>query len=219
VIDIQDTGRGIAPEFLPRLFEPFSQTDDSLTRQAGGLGLGLAIAKQLVALHGGDLTATSPGPGRGATFTLTLPIAAARGAPLPQTRITRASKLDRVRILIVDDDPRVRDALALLLDRVGARVDIADSAESARARVVLHRPEILVCDIAMPGEDGYSFIRRLRASGEKTPAIALTAYAMESDAKQALAAGYDLHLAKPVDFDRLVENIRELVASSARARA
>jgi hypothetical protein len=213
-IDITDTGRGIAPELLPRVFEPFSQLDDSLPRGDSGLGLGLAIAKQLVALHGGELTAASAGPGHGATFTVKLPLAADRErAGSPSIEHARRPMLDRLRVLVVDDDQRVRDALALLLERAGAVVETAESAAAARERVALRAPEALVCDIAMPGEDGNSFIRDLRASGRDIPAIALTAYAMESDVEKALAAGFDLHVAKPVDIEHLVAEIGELVAA------
>jgi signal transduction histidine kinase/ActR/RegA family two-component response regulator len=221
VIDVEDSGRGLAPESLPRLFEPFSQFDESLMCVNGGLGLGLAIAKQLVALHHGELTAASPGPGRGATFTLRLPIAEAGYGASSAGGIARRRTLDRVRVLIIDDDRRVRDALTLLLDRIGAVVDTAESAESARAQIALRVPDALVCDIAMPDEDGNSFIRRLRASGsseEPIPAIALTAHAMEADVERAIAAGFDLHLAKPIDFERLVESIGELLAAHRRAR-
>jgi signal transduction histidine kinase len=212
-IDIEDSGRGIAPDFLPRVFEPFSQLDDSSTRLDGGLGLGLAIAKQIVALHHGELTAASAGPGRGSTFTLQLPIADEQHARSPSGGTARRPTLAHVRVLVIDDEPRVRDALALLLDRAGAVVDTAESAETARIRIALQAPEVLVCDIAMPAEDGNSFIRALRASGRDIPAIALTAHAMEADVSRALAAGFDLHVAKPIDFERLVENIGGLVAA------
>jgi len=221
-IAIEDSGRGIAPEFLPRVFEPFLQLDDSSTRGDGGLGLGLAIVKQLVALHHGELTASSAGTGRGATFTVKLPVADERRAGAPAGRVARGPALPHVRVLVIDDDPRVRDALALLLDRAGAVVDTAESAEVARIRIALQAPEALVCDIAMPGEDGNSFLRQLRASGRDIPAIALTAYAMESDVERALAAGFDVHVAKPVDFELLVGHIGELVAArraSAHHRA
>jgi signal transduction histidine kinase/ActR/RegA family two-component response regulator len=219
-ISIEDSGRGIAPDFLPHVFEPFSQTADASNRTNHGLGLGLAIAKQIVALHHGELTAASAGPGRGATFTLQLPVADEQRARPPPGRTARRPMLAHIRVLVVDDDLRVRDALALLLDRAGAVVDTADSAETARIRIALQAPEVLVCDIAMPGEDGNSFIRSLRASGRDLPAIALTAYAMASDVERSLEAGFDLHVAKPIDFESLVESIGALVtAHRADARA
>lgn len=217
VIDVEDTGRGIAAEFLPRLFEPFSQIDDATTRSAGGLGLGLAIASRLVELHGGTLVASSRGPRRGATLTVTLPAVAASSASPPL--VAPAHRLERVRVLVIDDDPRVREALSVLLERAGALVDTADSAESGRAWIARSAPDAVVCDIAMPVEDGYSFIRGLRASGNAIAAIALTAHAGEHDVALALAAGFDRHLAKPIDVNRLVANIAELVARRSAERS
>lgn len=215
-IEIEDEGRGIAPEFLPHLFEPFNQADDALQHGEGGLELGLAIAKQLVELHRGTIAASSAGPGHGTTLTVVLPAAASRRATPPSHRVARAPDLDRARVLVIDDDPRVREALAVLLDRAGAVVDTADSAAMARARIADCPPDALVCDIAMPVEDGYSFIRGLRGSGGNVAAIALTAHATESDVSRSLAAGFDRHLAKPVEFERLVANIAELVGARTR---
>jgi len=212
MIEVADTGRGIAAELLQRVFEPFSQSEDSLTERAGGLGLGLTIARQIVALHHGALVATSAGRGQGTTFTVTLPIASGRRSALASPGRALRS-LAHVRILVIDDDQRVRDALALLLDRAGAVVETAESAAAGRARIASSVPEAVLCDIAMPGEDGYSFVQRLRASGIRIPVIALTARATESDARRALAAGFDLHLTKPIDFERLVENIDDLIAA------
>ncbi len=209
-IEIADTGRGIAEELLPGLFQPFNQGDDALTRMHGGLGLGLAIAHQLVTLHHGTLSARSEGRGRGAIFTVTLPASAARRSSTPPTGL-RPRSLEGVRVLLVDDDPRVRDALALLLRRAGASVETAESADAARAHLATDAPMVLLCDIAMPREDGYELIRKLRASGVMTPAIALTALARASDARDALDAGFDEHLAKPVDFERLVSSISALL--------
>jgi signal transduction histidine kinase len=211
-IDIADTGRGIAADFLPKIFEPFSQSDDALTRNAGGLGLGLAISRQLATLHQGTLTARSLGADRGATFTLTLPCSH-RPAIIQPPTTTQA--LSRIRVLVVDDDPRVRDALALLLDRAGAVVVTADSAANARVRIAHEAPHALVCDLAMPDEDGYSLLRELRAGGSTIPAIALTAHASLADIQRARAAGFEAHLAKPVDFAKLVENIDQLVRAIA----
>lgn len=208
---ISDTGRGIAPEFLPHLFQAFSQNDDILTRARGGLGLGLAIVKQLVELHHGTVIATSAGLDRGTTLTISLPgsearttAAAASGAPLMPS-------LAGIRVLLIDDDPRVRGALELLLGRAGASVDTATSAEMGRAQIAAHEPTVIVCDIAMPGEDGYSFIRALRRTGSAVPAIALTAHAMTADAARAAEAGFDRHLAKPIDFDHLVATLHALL--------
>jgi signal transduction histidine kinase/ActR/RegA family two-component response regulator len=208
MIEVQDTGRGIAPELLERIFEPFHQAEDALTRRYGGLGLGLAISRQLVQLHGGTLVAASPGPGKGATMTIRLPLSRKRlraETPRPGGRPVRA--LEDKHVLVVDDDPRVRDALVLLLQRAGATVEPADSAANARKLIHRRTPDVIVCDIAMPLEDGYGFIRSLRASGIRIPAIALTALALEVDANRATEAGFNLHLAKPVNFERLVSSI------------
>ena len=211
-ISVEDTGRGIAPEFMARIFEPFSQTEDALTRRGGGLGLGLAISRQLAELHEGTLVAASAGVGRGTRLTLSLPTTAPH-VPAPSASGGMALRLDRKAILVVDDDLRVREALALLLDRAGATVQTADSAASARERIAAVVPDLVLCDIAMPEEDGYSFIRKLRAAGSVIPVIALTAHAMAADAARALAAGFDVHLAKPIDFERLVAKIDELVGA------
>jgi signal transduction histidine kinase/CheY-like chemotaxis protein len=214
-IAVMDTGRGIAPEFVQHLFVPFSQSQDAVTSGAGGLGLGLAIAKQLAVLHGGNVSGRSAGVGQGATFTLTLPCVGRR------TAVTKAQprrrSLPRVRILVVDDDWRVRDALALLLERAGAIVDTAESAAIARTKIATQMPAVLVSDIAMPGENGYQFLQQLRAAGCAVPAIALTAHATRSDIERARAAGYEIHLAKPVDFDKLVARIDELANASQTA--
>ncbi len=215
-IVVEDNGRGIARSQLTRIFEPFSQGRDAVARREGGLGLGLAISKQIVELHHGTLTAFSEGPGHGARFTLMLPMAGHRRAPSPPAGVVSPAALKSVRVLVVDDDDRVTTALALLLDRAGAIVDRARSAQEARQQLSRHVPQVILCDIAMPDEDGYEFIRSLRASGSKIPAIALTAYASQADAQQALAAGFDLHVAKPVDFQRLVASLTHVIESRAR---
>ncbi|MEO8551038.1 MAG: ATP-binding protein, partial [Kofleriaceae bacterium] len=212
-IEVSDTGCGIAKEFLPRLFEPFSQSSDQLTRAEGGLGLGLTIARELVMLHQGALEARSAGVGRGATFLLTLPAARRARAPTPPPRPV-ARPLEHLRMLVLDDDQRVREALALLLTRAGAIVEAAESAAAARALLVQRMFDVLVCDIAMPLEDGYQFLKQLRASGTTTPAIALTAYATTTDAQKARDAGFVIHLAKPVDFERLVTSVHDAIAPS-----
>ncbi|MBA3461544.1 MAG: response regulator [Deltaproteobacteria bacterium] len=212
-VDISDTGCGITPDFLPHIFEVFSQTEDVLTRERGGLGLGLAIVKQLVELHSGTVTGTSEGHGRGATFSVTLPASGASRAASPPVGVPLIPGLAGVRVLVVDDDPRVREALAHLLARAGAAVDAAGSSAEARERITAQAPSVIVCDIAMPGEDGYSFVRSLRGGGSGVPVIALTAHARDADAKRALAAGFDRHLAKPIDFDVLLASVHELLVA------
>jgi signal transduction histidine kinase/ActR/RegA family two-component response regulator len=219
-IEVVDGGRDVAPELLSRMFEPFDQAAGCMTGGDGGLGLGLAIARQLVELHHGTVAASSAGPGRGTTLTLVLPAAPVRHTATPSHGVARTPGLGHARVLVIDDDPRVREALALLLDRAGAVVDTAGSAAAARAQIACCAPDALVCDIAMPIEDGYSFIRGVRASGADIAAIALTAHATETDIERALAAGFDRHLAKPIELDSLVANIDELVvARRASARA
>ncbi len=212
VISVEDSGCGIAPESLPHLFKPFSQIGDSGLPMHGGLGLGLAIAKQIVDLHHGELTAASAGRGRGATFTVKLPAEDQPRVGSPPGGIARRPTLARTRVLLVDDDPGILEVLGLLLEHAGAVVDTAESAEAARAKLATQPPEVLICDIAMPHEDGNTLIRSLRASGQRIPAIALTAYTTESDVERALAAGFDRHAAKPIDLERLVEDIGTLAA-------
>jgi CheY-like chemotaxis protein len=173
-----------------------------------GLGLGLAISKQLVELQHGMLAATSPGLGQGSTFSVTLPAAGRERSPAIAPSVATLPH----RLVVVDDDRRVLDALSLLLERVGATVVTAASAEDARRAIAEATPELVLCDIAMPGEDGYTLIAGLRAAGVRVPAIALTAHAMEADAARAIAAGFDAHVAKPIDFERLVAKIAQLIA-------
>jgi signal transduction histidine kinase/CheY-like chemotaxis protein len=216
-IAIADTGIGIPPDLLPRLFQPFSQSDDIVTRAQGGLGLGLAIAREIVALHDGELMAESPGPGKGATFTIRLPSTLRRAVSTPvsmniPTPVT--PRLDGVRILVIDDDDRLRGALTTLLHRAGAIVEVAQSAAEARRLLDVFAPEVLLCDIAMPEEDGYTFVRKLRADPKRCrlPALALTAYASELDRADSAAAGFDRHIAKPVEFEHLVASIEGVLA-------
>jgi CheY-like chemotaxis protein len=214
-IEIADSGRGIAAALLPRIFEPFSQIDDVMTRKAGGLGLGLAISRELATLHQGTLTARSGGEHHGSTFTLTIP-ASRHDAPQPVVR-QHDRQLHQVRVLVIDDDERVCDVLALLLTKAGAVVETATSAAAARAKILLGQPQALVCDLAMPDEDGFTFLRSLRTAGSQIPAIALTAHATKTDIARARSAGFEVHLAKPIDFALLVENIDQLVATEPPA--
>ncbi len=214
VLRVTDTGMGIAPEFLPNVFDRFAQQGDRNTRAHGGLGLGLAIVRHLVELHHGSVVAESLGHNRGATFSVTLPLTGTeRAGPSPESlrRLANApvnfAPLEGLRILVMDDDRATREAVADMLARTGAEVRLAASSAEALRAVPDFRPELLLCDIAMPGEDGYAFIRRLRAldvAGSSTvPAVAFTALAREEDRERALAAGYQMHIAKPVDSDRL----------------
>jgi signal transduction histidine kinase/CheY-like chemotaxis protein len=224
-ITVRDTGIGIDAEALPEVFERFRQVDTSLTRRYGGLGLGLAIVRNLVELHGGRVTAESPGEGRGATFTVTLPIltsntyVASPSSVDARDRSVEIEDLSGVRVLVVDDDEDARESMATLLMTCGATVTTA--ASTREALEVLQgegeQQDVLVSDISMPDVDGYALLRALRArsSGGAAilPAIAVTAYTGPMDRQLALAAGYRLHLSKPVDQDELVAAVAELVGT------
>ena len=214
---VTDTGVGIEPAFVPHLFDRFTQEDRTQTRAHGGLGLGLAIVRYLVEAHGGTITAESAGKDQGATFTILLPLAESRPAPAPREQTTPAAHrgLAGLRVLLVEDDPGTREAMTEMLELGGARVVAAASAAQAMSEFEGLRPELLVCDIAMPGEDGYSLLRRIRALGADrggdVPAVALTALASEDDRRHALDAGFQVHMAKPVDFARLVATLVRLL--------
>lgn len=229
-ISVADTGLGIAADFLPEIFKPFTQADGSATRSQGGLGLGLAIVWQLVELHGGAVRAESAGPHRGTTIVVTLPLLRSRpaAAAAPQAgpperddvslKLRPATfeprSLAGLRVLVVDDEPRVREALDLLLRQAGAIVKTVSSAAAAVATLKRSRWGVIVSDIGMPGEDGFSFVKRLRQrperEGGKVPAIALTAYARTEDQERAAEVGFDLHLAKPVEANVLITAIAGL---------
>ncbi|MGE0548862.1 MAG: PAS domain S-box protein [Kofleriaceae bacterium] len=215
-IVIADTGRGIEPEHLATIFERFRQVDSSSTRSETGLGLGLAIVKYLVEAHGGAVTVESRGRDQGATFEVTLPaqtdaLAADSLSSTPAESLSRTA-LAGVRVLIVDDDDDTRRAIADVLVSVGANVEDATSAAEAMRRLEQTRPDILISDIGMPGEDGYSLIRRVRAlppsSGGDVPAVALTAYAGRDDISRVQTSGFQKHIAKPVTAEDLVAAIR-----------
>jgi len=225
-LTVSDTGIGIEPAFLPHVFTRFAQEDSSTTRTHGGLGLGLAIVRYISEAHGGVVRAESRGKGAGATFTVELPLMSVRQSGVTRTAppLTSgdAETADRgllrdLRVLIIDDDTAMGDAVADMLQRRGARVALAGSAVEASAVVEQFHPDVLVCDIAMPGEDGYSFIRRLRsldpATGGGIPALALTALATDTDRRQALSAGFQMHLTKPIDIGHLTAAIAALVSN------
>ncbi|HEY9736014.1 MAG TPA: ATP-binding protein, partial [Trichocoleus sp.] len=224
-ITICDTGQGIKPEFLPHIFERFRQADSSITRNHGGLGLGLAIVQHLVDLHGGTVQANSSGEGQGATFTVRLPLLVthpleANASPPLETVLANAEgnapRLAGLRILIVDDDPDARMLLISIFQDRGAEAVAADSAQAGLTLLSqATRPfDVLISDIGMPGEDGYTLLRRVRAlkphQGGNIPAIAVTAYAREEDYKTALSASFSAHLAKPVDPTHLIQLVAQL---------
>jgi len=217
-VRVTDTGKGIPPEFLPSAFDRFQQADASTTRAHGGLGIGLAIVRHLVELHGGTVSASSEGDGRGATFFVRLPAVALGVTALERERsfataarpirTSSGRNLDGVRVLLVEDELDGRELLAEVLHSAGANVKAVASAAEAMEALGAFRPDVLVSDIAMAQEDGYSLVRRLRRlppeEGGRIPAVALSAYAREDDRIRSLAAGFQHHVAKPLDPDELV---------------
>jgi signal transduction histidine kinase/ActR/RegA family two-component response regulator len=207
VIVVRDSGCGIETDFLPYVFDRFRQADASSTRRYGGLGLGLAIARNLVELHGGSVRAESEGPGRGATFTVRLPTRAEEDEPEPRwMRETDPgappSRLDGIRVLVVDDEPDARELIGAMLKQSGAEVLVAGSAAEALSVLERSPVHVLVSDVAMPGEDGHTLIRRVRTSDApfgRVPALALTAYAGVEDARRAEGAGFQMHMPKPAE--------------------
>jgi PAS domain S-box-containing protein len=227
LITVSDTGVGIKPEFLPHVFERFRQAESSTNRGYGGLGLGLAIVRHLVELHGGGVVVQSEGEGQGATFIVRLPVAVATRVPVARpAAVTSEAPVDGsltgLRILVVDDEADAREVMRFMLERGGARVRTADSAAQALDALREEQADLLISDIGMPVEDGYVMVRRLRAMeeslGRRTPAIALTAYASDEDSRRAHTAGFDAHLSKPVDPARLIE-IAAALASGRRGVA
>ena len=224
---VTDTGPGIDPKFLPYVFEPFRQADGTASREHGGLGLGLAIAKQLVELHGGTIHAHSAGRGSGATFEVRLPsmvmspasrpITDAPIAALPPSSID-SSLLRNVRVLVVDDEEDTRMLLLLALSQYGAEVFTASNADDAMAEIERHKPDVLLSDIGMPHEDGYTLIRRVRAQpsrGANIVAVALTAYATDQDRSDAMAAGFQAHVAKPFEPYEVARLVARLTREGA----
>jgi signal transduction histidine kinase/CheY-like chemotaxis protein len=223
-VSVSDTGQGISPDFLPHVFERFRQADPKITRKHGGLGLGLSIARHLVELHGGTIRASSAGEGKGATFRVTLPpmhaavqlAGTSNGSSHPNgfASLVFPAELRGLRVLVVDDD---RDTLALsaaILEACGTLATTAHSADEAMRAMTATAHDVLVSDLGMPDEDGYELIRRVRALPDgrgAIPAMALTAYARAEDRRKALVAGYQMHLAKPVEPRELVSAVAELV--------
>ena len=218
-IEVIDTGVGIAPDFLPYVFDRFRQANGSITRKHGGLGLGLAIVWSLVEMHGGTVSVESAGEGQGSTFRITLPPPVPdqlpqAAPPADETRhtITPVSepKLTGLRVLVVDDQAEMRDLVEMILCLESAVVRTADSIDGAIRIMNSWTPQIVISDIAMPGGGGYELIRRLRGSGCEAPAIALTARASDEDRNRALNAGFNMHIPKPIEPDDLVVSIARL---------
>jgi signal transduction histidine kinase/CheY-like chemotaxis protein len=216
VVSVEDNGQGINPQFLPYVFERFRQADSTYVRRIGGLGLGLAIVRHLVELHGGTVVAQSSGKDRGAKFTISLPVA--DGKQVSSARVEAGTdnylaeigeRLKGMKALLVEDDPDSRDMLATTLKICGVEIVSVESADEALEKLPEMRPDVLISDIGMPEKDGYDLIRRVRSlkpeEGGETPAIALTGYVSVQDRTLALDAGYQEHLPKPVDTNKLLE--------------
>ncbi len=232
-VRVEDTGIGISPNFLPRVFEPFTQADGSASRVQGGLGLGLAIVRRLVELHGGNVSAASPGRNQGAIFTVRLPAPQMPAHDLlgidhkvaVVTDVPAESLLCGLRILVVEDNEDTRDLLKTLLSTYGAEVTVTASGKEALMQVSGPTPpNLIISDIAMPQMDGYEFIRRVRSlptSQSQIPAIALTAYGREEDRMHSLAGGYQQHVPKPIiptEFVTVVAAVARTVQSSRQMR-
>ena len=232
-IVVTDTGAGISPEFLPYVFDRFRQAEASSTRTYGGLGLGLAIVRHLVELHGGTVRAASAGEGHGTTFTVKLPVRVARRTAAQEEVEARLQAAERpaqlrsgvlagMRVLLVEDAEDTRELVGAVLEQHGATVIAVDSVAGAREALARAHPTVLVSDIGMRGEDGYTLIREMRRRSDAVrllPAVALTAYASADDRRRALREGYDLHIAKPVDPDQLVTMLAEVVRATRSNRA
>jgi CheY-like chemotaxis protein len=218
-ISVTDTGMGIAPGFLPHVFERFRQADSAPSRKHGGLGLGLAIVRHLVDAHGGTVTATSDGPGTGACFTVRLPVESARARQLPVVE-SKTPAIDQriagLRVLVADDEPDAREVMRAALESHGGQVVSVGSAAEALIAITNETFDALVLDIGMPGQDGYSLMRSIRrlpaASGGTIPAVAVTAYATLRERDDAIAAGFTAHMGKPFDLDRLVSTISKIAS-------
>jgi CheY-like chemotaxis protein/two-component sensor histidine kinase len=231
-ITVSDTGIGIAPEFLPHVFERFRQAEGGTTREHGGLGLGLAIARQLTEMHGGTIEASSAGAGQGTTFRIKLPLMIvhrlrddgprvhprASSTPVPIGGVS----LEGIHVLVVDDEPDALSLVSEVLQTVGARLTTAPSAEEALSKLLPDVPDVVLTDLGMPRMDGFQLIARIRQHEDErvraVPAAALTAYARSEDRVRALRAGFHMHLAKPIDPAELVATIATLASGGAARR-
>ncbi len=226
IVTVSDTGAGIDPAFLPYVFDRFRQQDGATTRRHGGLGLGLSIVRHVVELHGGSVAGYSEGEGRGSTFVVTVPVAPLPSAEpggevLPSAALDDLVSLDGLIVLVVDNEADARSLVSAILERCGARVLSASSASAALAALDEEMPDVILSDIAMPGEDGYALIRRVRALPDERhviPAAALTAFATAADRARALLAGYQAHIPKPVEPSELAVVVAALAGRTTAVR-
>ncbi len=216
VLSVSDTGIGVSPEILPKLFARFMQADSSVTRSHGGLGLGLSIVRHVVELHSGSVSAESEGPGMGATFRVSLPLGSVDSGAAHGASSASFEDVRGVRVLLVEDEDDTREAYSVLLRELGAEVCAVTSAKDALEALIALRPDVILSDVSMPGEDGFSFIEKVRRRevevGGYVPAAALTALASDEDRKRAISAGFQLHVPKPVDSARLASVVSRLAA-------
>jgi hypothetical protein len=225
IVEVRDSGIGIRPDFLPFVFDRFRQAESTLTRSHGGLGLGLSIVRHLLELHGGTVEVESEGEAKGTAFRVSLPLrgaATGRGEKDEELRPDSPAGgvwdlpdlLTGIHVLVLEDEPDSRDLLAMALEQCGATVSAFGSVPEALAAFDVAVPDVVLSDIGVPFEDGYSFIRKVRsrspAAGGAVPAAALTAYARPEDRRQALEAGFQTHLAKPVDPSELIAEVARL---------
>ena len=238
VVSVHDTGKGMAHEFLECVFQPFRQADSSFARRQKGLGLGLAITRSLVEMHAGTVEARSEGDGKGSTFVVRMPISTLRPEatprvpafaeaatasvhPLAAALPAPSTALENMTILVVEDEPDSRELMVSLLEQRGAKVLAAASVAEALEKLTLATPEVLLSDVGLPGEDGLSLIRKVRAlpNGAHLPAIALTAFVSAADRKRAIDAGFDAHIAKPIEPEELIRVLVHLVTAAAAKRS
>jgi PAS domain S-box-containing protein len=230
-VSVVDSGEGISSDFLPYIFDRFQQADASTTRRHGGLGLGLAIVKNLIELHGGDVRVKSGGIGKGATFIVSLPLTVFHPPPDPGIRehpntrgrelpLAPNVRLDQVQVLVIDDDPDARNLLKVILEAAGAKVYVAGSANQGMEQLLMRSVDVMICDIGMPEMDGYTLIRSIRTLDDplksEVAAVALTAYARLEDRMEAIRAGFQNHLPKPVEASELLAVIRSLTSPRSR---
>jgi len=211
LITVSDTGIGIEPNMLPCVFEVFRQADQSLDRSRGGLGLGLALVKGLVKLHGGQVGVTSDGPGKGTRFTIRLPIEPIPAVITPSVSAAITPETGKYRILLIEDNQLTAESTQLLLSHDGYDVRMARNGPMALEAARAFRPQIVLCDIGLPGMDGYQVVRSIRQDEALSSSyvIAMTGYGRDEDQRQAREAGFDLHMTKPIDY----ENLRRTLAS------